>query len=30
LIKNNSVSTLSRLIACGVSVQKLPPWKLGV
>jgi hypothetical protein len=30
LIKNDSVSTLGRLIACGVSVQKLPPWELGV
>lgn len=30
LISNNSVSALSLLISCGVSVQKLPPWELGV
>lgn len=30
LISNNSLSALSLLIACGVSVQKLPPWELGV
>jgi hypothetical protein len=30
LMNNNSVPALSLLIACGVSVQKLPPWELGL